>query len=172
MIAGIGGDQWSAPTPCTEWSVRQVLNHLVGGSLFFVDLLEGQPLPPLGDVRARLAQDYLGDDPLAAFDTATTRLLGAFDAPGRLEQPLPLPIGTAPGAVALRLRLTEVLVHGWDLARATGQRLQVADDLVDEALAFVGTVELPRHAFAEPRPAPPDASAVDRLAARLGRSLD
>ena len=114
VVAGIGADQWAAPTPCTELDVRGVLNHLVRGNLLFVAVIRGEPRPDP-------AADHLGDDPLAAYQRAAGRLREAFSAPDVLDSVYKAPFGTGPGAVLAHVRAVEVLVHGWDLARATGQ---------------------------------------------------
>ncbi len=85
-----------------------------------------------------------------------------------------VPIGAVPGVVALHLRITESLVHGWDLAHSTGQPTDVLpDDLAEHELQF-SRRQLPdlppgRHPFAPSQPVPDDAPALDRLAALLGR---
>jgi uncharacterized protein (TIGR03086 family) len=77
--------------------------------------------------------------------------------------------------VALDLRITEVLVHGWDLARATGQPATFPDDLAEQELAFsrakLADIPSDRSPFAPPQPVAEDAPAIDRLAACLGRSV-
>jgi uncharacterized protein (TIGR03086 family) len=90
------------------------------------------------------------------------------------ERMVTVPAGTVPGAVALHLRLTELLVHGWDLARATGQPTTgLPEDLAEQELAFsqvqLGRIPPDRSPFAPPQPADDAAPAVDRLAALLGR---
>ena len=59
LIAGIRSDQWMDPTPCSEWKVRDVVNHLVGMNLVFTSLLDSGPMPERG-------ADHLGDNPLRA----------------------------------------------------------------------------------------------------------
>nr|WP_235619150.1 hypothetical protein [Embleya scabrispora] len=87
-----------------------------------------------------------------------------------------VPAGVVPGVVAVRLRTVEELVHGWDLARATGRRLRIPDDVVERELAFTrdALADIPtgRAPFAPPRPCPEHAPPLDRLAALLGRSVD
>ncbi len=63
-------------------------------------------------------------------------MVAAFGQPGALARTVEVPFGTVPGAVALHLRLTEVLVHGWDLAQATGQVAAFPEDLAEQELAF------------------------------------
>jgi uncharacterized protein (TIGR03086 family) len=101
--------------------------------------------------------------------------VAAFRQPGALGRTVEVPFGTVPGAVAVHLRLTEVLVHGWDLAQATGQALAFPENLAEQELAFsrdaLGALPPGRSPFAPPTPAPDTAPAIDRLAACLGRRL-
>jgi uncharacterized protein (TIGR03086 family) len=169
VVAGIGAGQWQAPTPCTELDARGVLNHLVRGNLLFVALTRGKSPPDRG-------VDHLGGDPLAAFRQAAGDLREAFAAPGVLEAVYTAPFGTAPGAVLVHVRIVEVLAHGWDLARATGQPADFPDDVAERALAgarqqLTSRPDGPGAPFAAEVLVPAGASAVDRLAGFLGRPV-
>jgi uncharacterized protein (TIGR03086 family) len=167
LLAAIGADQWSAPTPCTEWTVRDVVTHLVVLNLTFVALLGAGERPVRG-------ADHLGDDPVDAYRRSSEALVAAFRAPGVLERTYPGPLGDATGADRLDIRLADLLAHAWDLARATGLPVAVPDDLAEHALAFIRTSigNHPREGrFGPEQPAPADAPALDRLAAFLGRPL-
>jgi uncharacterized protein (TIGR03086 family) len=76
---------------------------------------------------------HLGGDPLAAFQRAAVQLQEAFAAPGVLESVYEAPFGTGPGLVLVHVRVVEVLVHGWDLARATGQPADFPYDVAGRA---------------------------------------
>lgn len=173
LIAGITPEQWSRPTPCTDWDVRVLVTHLSNGNRRFAAALAGDgasstPDPP----QPAAAGD---DDVVTAFRESADAVVAAFRRPGALERTVEVPFGTVPGAVALHLRLTEVLVHGWDVARATGQVAAFPEDLAEQELAFtrdaLGAVPPGRSPFAPPTPAPDTAPAIDRLAACLGRRL-
>ena len=169
VVAGIKDDQWAAPTPCPELDVRGVLNHLVRGNLLFAAIIRGEPRPEPGT-------DHLGDDPLAAFQQAAARLREAFGTPGALEEIYTAPFGTGPGAVLAHVRVVEVLTHGWDLARATGQPADFPDDVAERALAgtrraLTERPQGPGAPFAAAVPVPQGAPAVDRLAGFLGRQV-
>jgi uncharacterized protein (TIGR03086 family) len=92
-----------------------------------------------------------------------------------MEETFTVPFGTVPGSVALHLRITELLVHGWDLAAATGQPARFPEDLAEQELAFtrgaLASVPAGRSPFGPPQPAPPGATPLDQLAALLGRSV-
>jgi uncharacterized protein (TIGR03086 family) len=168
LVATVDGEQWAAPTPCTDWTVRQLVNHIVGGNLLFAAALSGSPVD-------RSATNHLGDDPVAGYRVAADAVVAAFGRPGVLEQTVTVPFGTVPGLVALHLRITEVLVHGWDLARAIGGRTAFPDDVVAQELAFtraaLADVPSDRSPFAPPQPVAGDAPLIDQLAACLGRSV-
>ncbi len=119
LVAGIRPDQWADRTPCAEWDVRQLVNHLVAGNRLFTRLLQGEQMPAPADLISQGSRDQLGDDPEAAYRKSADGLVAAFAQPGALEQMVTAPIGTVPGIAALHLRMTEALVHGWDLAQAT-----------------------------------------------------
>jgi uncharacterized protein (TIGR03086 family) len=113
---------------------------------------------------------------VAAYRESGEALRAAFARPGVLDEVFAVPAGTLPGAVVLHLRLTELLVHGWDLARATGQSAAgLPADLAEQELAF-SRLQLDRmppgqRPFAASQPVDDDAPAIDRLAALLGRSV-
>jgi uncharacterized protein (TIGR03086 family) len=168
LVTGIGAGQWSAPTPCTDWTVRQLVGHLVGMNRIFTALLTEQALP---EGRA----DYLGDDPMGAYHDSAAALQAAFEAPGVLERIYHGPLGAATGADRLQIRLYDLLAHGWDLAQATGQSTTgLPAELAEQALVFVqaqlaGQDRTGR--FAPAQPAAENAPALERLAAFLGRPV-
>ncbi|SNT63687.1 TIGR03086 family protein [Streptosporangium subroseum] len=167
LIAEIRPEQWKAPTPCTEWNVREVVDHLVGMDLVFVALIEGGPMPDRG-------ADRLGDDPVGAWRASSASLQAVFSRPGVLERSYTGPMGSATGAERLQIRLYDLLAHGWDLAQATGVPVRVPEDLAERSLTFVRVQLSPQPRtgrFAEPQPVEESAPAIDRLAAFLGRSV-
>lgn len=99
----------------------------------------------------------------------------ASGTPGALDQVIIVPFGSVPGIVALHLRVTEALVHGWDLARATGQSAPFPEGLVEAATAFtranLANIPPERRPFAPPKAIDDEAPAIDQLAALLGREV-
>jgi uncharacterized protein (TIGR03086 family) len=167
LIDQVAAEQWTAPTPCTEWSVRDVVSHIVGMNLVFVAMFEESPMPDRG-------LDRLGADPAGAYQRSAAALRAAVARPGVLERSQATPVGVATGAERLRWRIADLLVHGWDLAQATGAAAEPPDDLVEQALAFTRS-QLPGQPragrFADPQPIPDNAPAIDRLAAFTGRQV-
>jgi uncharacterized protein (TIGR03086 family) len=176
LIAEVEGERWALPTPCGDWTVRHLVNHVVGGNRLTARVLRGDPLPPLDQLGRRATEDRLGEDPVAAYGSSVEDLLAALAAPGVLDRPHTLPVGTLPGVAVVHLRTVETLVHGWDLGRAVGRPLPVPDDLAHAELAFSADLlaRLPegRRPFAPSVPVPADAPALDRLVALLGRNPD
>ena len=169
VVAGIAPEQWEAPTPCADWDVRALLNHVVTGNWWASELAAGRTIADVGD---RLDGDVLGDDPLAAYDGSSDAADAAFQAPGALEAPCAVSYGPVPGSVYAGHRFLDVLVHGWDLAVATGQATRLAPDLVEAAwevlapdlAAFQGSGMM-----GEAVAVPADADPQTRLLGALGR---
>jgi uncharacterized protein (TIGR03086 family) len=165
--------QWTLPTPCTDWNVRELVNHVVVGNQLFADILSGRSMPAAAGRGP--ATDRLGDQPAVAYRAAADAVLAAFGQPGVLEQTFTVPFGTVPGIVALHLRITELLVHGWDLATAIGQPAIFPDEIVEQELEFthgaLAAVPATRSPFAAPQPVADQAPPIDRLAALLGRPV-
>jgi len=165
VVDAVTADQWAAATPCTDWTAADLLRHLVLGNSRFAAAVSGDPLP----------EDAGPDSGLpAAYRESGAALLAAFGAPGALERIVTVPFGTVPGSVALHLRVTEILVHGWDLAKATGQSAEFPADVAEQELAFSRSAleQLPPdRPFAPPQPVAQDAPAIERLVACLGRTV-
>lgn len=175
LVAAVRQDQWSAPTPCSEWTVRELVNHMVIGDRLAAGILRGEATVARGALDPK-TNDALGDDPVAAHRSAAAAMLAAFRLPGVLERPFEFPVGVLPGIAAVHLRTTEALVHGWDLAQATGRQPRFPDDTVERELEFT-RAQLPaatsgRTPFAPPQPSPDNAPPITRLAALLGRPED
>jgi uncharacterized protein (TIGR03086 family) len=169
LIARVRDEQWVAATPCSEWKVRDLVNHVVRGNRLFASALRGEPPPPAEPA------DVLGDDPVAAYRAASAEMLDALRQPGVMERVVTIPFGSVPAAVGLHLRITELLVHGWDLARATGQPTRFPEELAEQELQFsrgaISQIPPGRTPFGPSQPVAEDAPAIDRLAALLGRQL-
>jgi uncharacterized protein (TIGR03086 family) len=169
LIRNIRADQWSAPTPCTDWTVRRLVDHLIGMNRVFAALLADRPPPP------RPPADHVEDDPVGAYRDSAAALQAAFGRPGVLERTYHGPLGTASGAERLEIRLYDLLAHGWDLAQATGQPADLPDDLAEQSLAFART-QLTGQArpgrFGPAQVVAEQAPAIDRLAAFLGRPVN
>lgn len=125
-LRAVRSEQWSRPTPCTEWNVRQLVNHTTRGNLNYVSLLHGGG--PAEFLRLRDA-DALGTDPVGAYTRSVRKCAQAFGETGALQRILDHPLGPVSGRQALAVRITDSTVHTWDLARAVN-----VDDTLDGGL--------------------------------------
>lgn len=127
FVAGIESGQLGLPTPCDGWDVRELLNHIVAGNLWAAELACGRTI---ADVGSDFDGDMLGADATAAYDASADAAARAFEAPGALDAPCAVSYGPVPGSVYAGHRLVDVLIHGWDLASATGQPTDLDPHLV------------------------------------------
>lgn len=167
LLDGVRADQWSAPTPCSEWTVRDVVSHLVLGNKVFTATVRDQAPPDR-------AADHLGDDPVAAYRDTAAALVATYELPGVLDGTYVGPLGPATGAQRLQIRLMDLLAHGWDLATATAQPMALPEDLAEHSLEFfrpflAGQDRTGR--FGPEQPVAADAPAIERLVAFLGRPV-
>lgn len=173
LVDGVRHDQMGLSTPCSEWDVRALLTHLVGGNIRYAGLTRGEPIQRGPARGGGSSVDLLGDDPAGAYRRSAAELKAAWADPALLDRMFELPIGVVPGRAALNLHLVETIVHGWDLARATGQQPAFDPDVVG-AVAHVAQSRLPGERppgtpFAPAIPVAEDVPEIDRLAAYLGR---
>ena len=166
LVASVGPDQWSASTPCVDWDVRRLVQHLTGMNLVFAALLLGEAPPP------RPTQDHVEADPVGAYRKSAAALQDAFARPGVLARLYEGPLGSATGMERLQIRMYDLLAHGWDLAQAIRLPADLPEDVAEQSLAFargqVADQSRPGR-FEPPRACRDDAPAIDRLAAFLGR---
>jgi uncharacterized protein (TIGR03086 family) len=165
----IAPDQWHKPTPCSDWDVRQLVNHLVVEQLWAPLLLDGAAIE---DVDDRFGGDQLGDDPVAAWASAAAASREAFAAPGALRRSVELSYGRRPAQGYCQEMTMDLTVHAWDLARAIGVDDKLDQGLVSSVLAFVEP-QVDQLAgtglFAPPVEVGDDADAQTRLLALVGR---
>ena len=171
VVAAIADDQWTAATPCADWDVRALVNHLVAGNHWAARLGAGETIAQVG---TDLDGDLLGDDPVAAYDASVEPAARVFERPGAMNAMCAVSYGPVPGSTYAGHRFIDVLVHGWDLAVATGQDATLPEDLV-EACRRVVEPQLALLAgsgmFGATQPIPEDADAQTRLLSTLGRSV-
>ena len=169
IVDGVAERQMDLPTPCDGWSVHELLNHIVGGNFWAAELAAGKTIDEVGD---RLDGDMLGDDPSAAYRASAEVAAAAFNAPGAMDAPCAVSYGPVPGSVYCGHRIVDVAIHGWDLAKATGQDTTLDPELVDAVAAIVAPqVDLLSGSgmFGTTVVVAADADAQTRLLSQLGR---
>jgi uncharacterized protein (TIGR03086 family) len=168
-VHAVEDDQWYLPTPCSEWDVRTLVNHLTYEMRWAVPLFQGKTIEEVGD---SFEGDLLGDDPKGAWDDAAGQAAAAGQADGVMERLVHLSFGDVPGSEYAMQLYADLLVHGWDLARATGGDERLDPELVQACSSwFREREELYRAGGAiAPRPElPAGADAQAQLLAAFGR---
>ena len=124
LVDGIEPDQLGNKTLCTEWTVRDIVNHITGGAMYFGRVAEEGSVPDEEIAQLLGGGDNLGDDYKGAFNTAADKAMAGFSQPGVLERIVKLPFGELPAAVAANIAIFDVSTHNCDIAQATGQQIQ------------------------------------------------
>ena len=171
VLAMVRTTDLDQPTPCASWNVRDVVNHIVGGTGFFAELAEKGAVTDRGDDTDCTATDFA-----ATFRREAERLVAAFRAPGAMTKPMKLPFAELPGSVCVWIAAGDIFTHGWDLAKATGQPTDLEPDVAARLLAQIEPI-LPdgmrgpdgEAAFGPRVEIANSAPAADRLAAFEGR---
>jgi uncharacterized protein (TIGR03086 family) len=162
-------EHWSLATPCEEWDVRELVNHVVGGAVRYTMLLHGATSE---EVVATRAVDHVGDDPVGSFERRAREVRNAFREPDALSRTVHHPAGDRSGQHLLEMRITELAVHAWDLARAIGADEQIDPLLVDHLwrrLSMTGTRLERAGYFDPPTSTAEDESPLTRLLHLTGR---
>jgi uncharacterized protein (TIGR03086 family) len=170
QVREVDDDEWTAPTPCADWDIRMVVAHVVVGDA---------QLPPLinGD-KVALVEEFdpsvLGNNPLAAWRGTALAAIRALARPGALAERYYHPIGHITGRRIIGFRITDSLVHAWDIARARGFDVLLDPEIAEYCLDFWQPMAagLPASGFFGAAMAPPDGADPGlRLLSLLGRTL-
>ncbi len=166
VLASVRPDQLDDPTPCSEWKIRDLIEHVVGGNEH-VGIWAGiYQQPP-----AR------SDELTEAHRVAAAAAHEVFASPAGMATMFELPFAQIPGSFFIGMRTSDVLTHAWDLAAATGQSTDLDPELATEQLAAVRQFVQPEFRgpgkpFADEQPCSSDRPPADQLAAFLGRSVE
>jgi uncharacterized protein (TIGR03086 family) len=170
QVDQIRPDQWHLPTPCSDWDVRELVNHVAGEALWTPPLMAGGTIAEVGD---RFDGDVLGDAPVDRWHEAAAEAQNAIDASGALDKNVHLSFGDTPATEYVTQLFADHLIHGWDLAQAIGADTRMDPELVTACATWFDTVEpLYRQAGAigPALDVSPDADAQAVLLSRFGRT--
>jgi uncharacterized protein (TIGR03086 family) len=169
ILALVRAEQWSRPSINPGWSVRELVNHVVGGNRRYVVLLSGAPTAEVEKLRDL---DHLGEDPVESFARTSAEVRGAFARPGALGAIVHHRKGDRTGADLLTMRVMEHALHGWDLARSIDVDAQIDPDVVATLLAALDAdaTLLPRSGYPPVDALPDHLEPQARLLALTGRS--
>ncbi len=172
LIADIGPDDWSRPTPCTEWSVRDVVNKMTASTQLFAAFGRRErpdPAPDLID-----PAEILGDDPLAVYLDAAADCRAAWRADGALDGTAPSTVGEFPAVPVLNARIFDTTILSWDAATACSIDHRIDDVqagyVLRVAKALVPTVRAASpERYRDPEHLDDDHSLVAQMVAATGR---
>lgn len=166
-LEAVEDSQWNLPTPCTEWDVRALVNHVVSEELWTVPLVDGATLESVGD---RFDGDLLADDPAGVGRAAASEAAAAVDRRLPEAGTVQLSFGVVPIEEYVQQLSADHLVHSWDLAVATHQDASLDSELV-RAVGdwFAEREEMYRDAGAVDPAMPKDGDPQSALLAAFGR---
>ena len=167
IVAAVRADQLGASTPCTEWDVQALINHNIKVTQFFSDILTGASGVNPMEVNVPLPSEGAA----GAFEAATSGLLAAAKATD-LEKVIEAPFGSMPAGRLMMIPFADMLIHRWDLAKATGQDTSLDSGLAEacyQVLQHVLEGGRDPNNFAAPITVPDSASIQDRLLGFSGR---
>lgn len=174
IVHNVKPTQLTLPTPCKGWNVRTLAQHLTFWSAFRSEVAARKQTPP---PETESDVDYVTDDWAEVFEHQVNAAVAAWAQPGAWEGVTGLAGGQMPAPTIGSMMIGELVLHGWDLARATGQDLTVDDDVAevvrDGVLQFI---ELGRQygnsVYGDPLPVPDGASTFEEALALSGRDAN
>ncbi|AUY48197.1 TIGR03086 family metal-binding protein [Streptomyces sp. CB01881] len=168
LVKAVPEDRWTAPTPCRDWDVRALVNHLAAQHLWVCQAAAGYTPEQIG---RRFRGDVLGRNPLGVWTMAVGSALRALNVPGAPDLLVHLSYGLRDVGGYVRELTAETVVHGWDLARALGETGRMPVGAARYALVeFRGYRDLTGTGrFDPPHATPPGADAQELLLALTGR---
>lgn len=170
VLANVTADQLDKATPCANWSVADLIDHLVGAQHWARSGMEGMEMSETGEGSAQ-------GDFRAIFADAAARSLAAFEVDGALAKTVNPGFGDMPAAALMGMATTDTFQHAWDLATATGQDnkldAELASQLLDASRASIQPAFRSEDGaiFGPEQPAPEGADPATQLAAFLGRTV-
>jgi uncharacterized protein (TIGR03086 family) len=170
IISRVRSDQATLPTPCALWDVRALVNHVVLDVQRFTATASGAAWEERD-------ADVIGDDWSGAYRRAADALLAAWRREGVTDRTLRLPIGEVPASWSVGQHIADMVVHGWDVAKATGQPVELDPGLGEVSLEWARQSLKPEfrgdeasgRSFGYEVPVPLDAPILDRLVGFFGR---
>ncbi|MFF5493844.1 TIGR03086 family metal-binding protein [Streptomyces aquilus] len=169
VVAGVPAGAWGAPTPCSEWTARQVLNHArIDQQGYGLAITGGRP-----DSDPFHPEDALAADPSAQLEEVLRAVAAAYAGLPADSEAVPTPLGPLPLPFAAAAAAMDAAVHAWDIAVATGQDLPLPEELAEGirpvADHLVDHLRDSYQVFAPARRVPDGAGRAESLLAFLGR---
>ena len=172
LIARIDPADWNKPTPCDEWSVRDIINKMVASTITFTYFGRRERLKPALDLVH--PAEIIGDDPLGCFLIEAAKCREVWRAPGALEGTAPSTVGEFPAKAVINARIFDTTILTWDVATACGLAHGIDDDLAAYVLrvakALVPNVRsVNKDRYKDPSMLEESEPLVDQMIAATGR---
>ena len=164
----VSDEQWAGSTPCSEWDVTALVDHLIDEHLWLPPLVAGHDLEAAAKI-VESEKHSLAGDRVAAWDAAVLASTRALDEPGAIDREVALSRGPTPASEYLGEMIVDATVHAWDLGRAIGVDDPLPGELVEFALPLARRFAGTEPYFQPPVEPPADATAQERLIALTGR---
>ena len=168
VVHQVPAEKWDDPSPCEDWSARQVLGHLIGVQRIGLDIMAGKPVAP------SLEPVPVGSDPAAEWDDIAGKVRETMRGVD-LNREVESPRGKRTIAQGVAFPVLDLFMHSWDIGKATGVDVQIPNDVVEYAFDFFGKLpeQMLRTAktFGPEQRAPEGADATTRLMAFAGRRV-
>ena len=172
IVEAVTAGEWSRATPCDEWDVRDVVNHLVYENLWAVELFNGKTIAEVGDA---LEGDLVGDAPREKYVESAAAVRKIIEQPDSMSVTCHISSGPVPGSEYASQLFLDTLIHGWDIAVGAGQSGVLPADLVEACMPLALMV---RDAVPDSGPFSSEVQTADsvdpqtKLLAILGRNAD
>jgi uncharacterized protein (TIGR03086 family) len=169
VVGGVRSDQLSAATPCADWDLRTLLNHTILWTAYSAERRARDEAVP----DELMNKDFVADPGYAAgYAAQLDKAVAAWSDPAAWERDLNVMGSPTPAADVAALLIAEMVLHGWDVAKGSGQDFSCRDDVaaaVYEAVQANAELFRKYQGFADEVPVPDSASELDRALALSGR---
>lgn len=169
MVTLLGAGQGN-DTPCSDWNVKDVVNHIVYENVWMVALFDGRTIEEVGN---EFEGDLVGDDPIGVYNRTASEVKAVLAQPDAMTRTIQISSGPTSGAEYSKQLFLDTLIHGWDIAIGSGQDAELDDFLVQMCIPMAQAVadnKDARTAFAAPVSGDENTNPQAQLLGLLGRS--
>jgi len=172
VVSQVKDTGWTDPTPCTEWDVRALVNHVAGELFWATPMVDGKTIEEVG---SELDGDLMGEDPQATWADSVRQSSRAFNAPGALDGEINSSMGPMPVRQYLSDLTCDLITHRWDLGEAVADSQRFTSDEMEQLRTMLGQLTpmadqlVEGGYFAAAKPVSPDADEQTRILAAMGR---
>lgn len=170
IMSNVRDEHWNNPTPCSEWNVKALVNHLTNEASWVPDLMEGKTIAEVGN---KYDGDLLGGDPVQAWKDAMIKAVESVELVDE-EKTVHLSYGDFPAKSYLNDNATDYVIHSWDLIKGINLDFHLPEDLSEIAYNFIAPVQKDMVSYGiykEEQPVNDNATWEEKLIAKSGRKF-